>query len=239
MQISVRDIVKIFRVEEKTIYDWIAKKRMPCLKVNDQYRFNYIELLEWALEKKILLTADILALGERELNKSGVLADALKTGGVFYDIPGKDRQEVLRNVVDLLPVPADVDKQSLFEMFLARESMESTAIGNGIALPHLRNPVVLNIDEPFVALCFLKDAVDFNAYDRKPVSILFALVSPSIKMHLLLLSRLSFCLQDPGFQRRLSAKELKEPLIAEVIVIESRLISQRKADGRMKKKKAS
>lgn len=237
MQISVLDIMKIFEVEEKTIYDWIAKKKMPCVKVNEQYRFNTIGLLEWALKNRIKLTAGILALGERELKSAGVLADALGRGGIAADVQGKNREEVLENVVGLLPIPADVDKKSLLEMFLAREFMESTAVGNGIALPHLRNPVILNIEEPFIVLCFLKNAVDFNAFDRKPVSVLFVLVSPSIKTHLLLLSRLSFCLQDPGFQKFLRERSPKERLITEVIVIESRLISQEKADGRIAKKR--
>lgn len=239
MRISVLDIMKTFQVEEKTIYEWIARKKMPCVKVNEQYRSNPIELLEWALENRIRLTPEILALGERELGKPGVLAEALKTGGIHYDIPGGDRQEILRNAIGLLPIPAEVDKGSLLEMFLARESMESTAVGNGVALPHLRNPMVLNIEEPFVALCFLKNAVDFNAFDRKPVSVLFVLASPSIKTHLLLLSRLSFCLQDSGFQKYLKAKASKEQLIAEAIVIESRLVSQRKANGQTAKKRVS
>ena len=236
MQISVLDIMRIFQIEEKTIYGWIAKKHMPCVKINEQYRFNTIELLGWALENRVKLTADILALGERELEKSGVLAEALKIGGVYYDVRGQNRKEVLKNVVELLPFPADADKKSLLEMFLARESMESTAVGNGIALPHLRNPVILNIDKPFVALCFLKSPIDFNAFDHKPVSVLFVLVSSSIKTHLLLLSRLSFCLQDAGFQKRIQTKDLKEALTAEVIVIESRLIFQRKAAGKTAKK---
>lgn len=239
MQISILDIMRTFQVEEKTIYDWIAKKKMPCVKVNEQYRSNPIELLEWALEHRINLTPDIVALGERELGKPGILAEALKKGGIHYNIPGTTRQEVLQQAIELLPFPGDVDKKSLLEMFLAREAMETTAVGNGIALPHLRNPVVLNIEEPFVALCFLKNAVDFNAFDRKPVSILFVLVSPSIKTHLLLLSRLSFCLQDVGFQKYAKSRAPKEQLIAEMIVIESRLISHRKVQSKMTKKRGS
>ena len=229
MQISVRDLMRIFQAGEKTIYGWIAKKQMPCVKVNEQYRFNYVELLEWALENRIALTPDILALGEHKPNRACILADTLKAGGVYYDVQGRTREEVLKNVIELLPLPVEMDKKSLLEMFLARESMESTAIGNGIALPHLRNPVVLNVDEPLVSLCFLKNAVDFNASDRKPVSILFALVSPSTKIHLLMLSRLSFCLQDSGFQKYLRMKASKEQMVAEAIVVESRLALQRKA----------
>ena len=205
---------------------------MPCLKVNGQYRFNYIELLEWALQNGVVLTSGILNLCEQESGNSGILANALKAGGVYYDVPGKNREEVLRSVIELLPLPLEADKKSLLEMFLAREYMESTAVGNGIALPHLRNPAVLNIDHPLVTLCFLKDAVDFNAFDRKPVSILFGLVSPSIKMHLLLLSRLSFCLQDPGFQKYLQMRASREQILAEAMVIESRLSLERKDSSR-------
>ena len=239
MQISVRDLIKIFQVEEKTIYAWIAKKQMPCVKVNEQYRFNYVELLEWTLENRIKLTADILALSERETHGSSILSDALKAGGVYYGIPGKNREEVLKNAIEILPFPAEVDKHSLLEMFLAREALESTAVGNGIALPHLRSPVVLNVDEPFVAVCFLKNGVDFNAFDRKPVSILFTLVSPSVRTHLLMLSRLSFCLQDLGFQKYLQMKASKEQIVAEAIVIESRLALQRKANGKIANKQGS
>lgn len=232
MQISVRDIIRIFQVEEKTIYGWIANKQMPCVKVNQQYRFNYVELLEWALQNRITLTTEILALAEREPTGSSILASALKTGGVYYDVQGRNREEVLKNVIELLPLSVELDKKSLLEVFLARELMESTAIGNGIALPHLRNPVVLNVDEPLVTLCFLKNAVDFNASDHKPVTILFVLVSPSTKMHLLILSRLSFCLHDSGFQKYLQIKAPKEQIVAEAIVIESRLTLKRRANGK-------
>ena len=185
------------------------------------------------------VTADILALGEREPHGSSILSDALKAGGVYYEVPGRNREEVLKHVIEVLPLSDEVDKKSLLEMFLAREALESTAVGNGIALPHLRSPVVLNVEEPFVALCFLKKGVDFNALDHKPVSILFTLVSPSVKAHLLMLSRLSFYLQDLGFQKYLQMKASKEQIVAEAIVIESRLALQRKANGKTANKQGS
>ena len=67
MELSFKDIVKIFAVREEIVNDWIEKKRMPCIKVNEQYRFNYIELLDWALQKKIDLTPEALALATRSI----------------------------------------------------------------------------------------------------------------------------------------------------------------------------
>jgi len=78
--------------------------------------------------------------------------------------------------------------------------LESTAIGDGIAIPHVRNPIVLHVPQPVVTLCFLEAPVDFGALDEKPVHTLFTLISPTVKAHLHLLSRLAFALRNPDFK---------------------------------------
>jgi len=63
-----------------------------------------------------------------------------------------------------------------------------------------------------VTLCFLENPIDFKALDGKPVHILFTMISPTVRIHLHLLSRLGFMLRDPAvldaLQRRASADEL-------------------------------
>ena len=61
--------------------------------------------------------------------------------------------------VELMPLPEKVDRQFLLQVLVARESLGSTAVGKGIALPHVRNPVVMHIDRPMITLCFLENAV--------------------------------------------------------------------------------
>lgn len=221
MELTINDIIKIFRIPEQTVNSWIKKKGMPCAKANEQYRFNYIALLDWALKKKIKLTPEILALGDREKRNSDVLYQAIKTGNIYYDIPGDNREEALKAIVDVLPLPSRLNKASLWQMLIAREKMMSTAMGNGIAIPHVRNPVVLSVDQPSVTLCFLKNPVDFKALDRKPVYIVFTVLSPSVKKHLAILSRLAFCLQNTRLQEYLHARASNEQILAEVRVLES------------------
>lgn len=225
MELTINNIVKIFAVSEQTVNGWIEKKKMPCIKANEQYRFNYIELLDWALEKKIKLTPEVLALGDRENQGTSVLYQAVQNGRIHYDVPGGNREDVLKSVVDLLPLPPKVNKTSLWQMLIAREHMMSTAVGNGIAIPHVRNPVVLHIDHPFVTLCFLKKPVDFKAMDGKPVFILFTILSPSVKKHLAILSRLAFCLQNTKLQDYLHARASQEQILAEIRILESKLSS--------------
>lgn len=221
MELTINDIVRIFEVPEQTVNGWIDKKNMPCVRANEQYRFNYIELLDWALQKNIRLTPEVLAMGDQEDHDSSVLYQAIKDGDIHYDIPGDTREEVLKTIVDVLPLPPKLSKTSLFQMLIAREKMMPTAIGNGIAIPHVRNPVVLHVDHPSISLCFLKKPVDFKALDGKPVFIVFTILSPSIKKHLGILSRLAFCLQNAKLQEYLHRKAPREQILAEIRVLES------------------
>ena len=112
------------------------------------------------------------------------------------------------------------------------QNINSTAVGGGIAIPHVRNPIVLHIDQPVITMCFLKSPIDFNALDRKPVSILFIVLSPSIKMHLALLARLAFCLRDPKLQDYLHRKASREEVMADFFVLEAKLDVYKNGNGK-------
>jgi len=221
MQLTFKDVLEVFHVQEKTIHEWIEKKKMPFTMANEQHHFNYISLLDWALQNKIQLTPEILTLGERQKQQAGIIYDAIKIGGIFYDMPGDNKEEVIKAIVDVLPLPPKANKELLVSMFIAREKLSSTAVGDGIALPHVRNPVVLSIDQPSITLSFLKNSIDFNAQDHKPVHIIFTLLTPSVKVHMAILSRLAFCLQNPRLQECLQSKASSEQILAELRVLES------------------
>jgi PTS system nitrogen regulatory IIA component len=78
----------------------------------------------------------------------------------------------------------------------------------------VRNPVVLHVLRPSVTLCFLEHPIDFKAIDGLPVSILFTLISPTVRAHLHLLSRLGFVLQDKDFKATLKRQASREDLMA-------------------------
>src|SRR5208283_3836525 len=108
------------------------------------------------------------------------LYDALKSGGIHYRISGKDKPSVLHSVVETMNLPEEVDREFLYQVMLARETLGSTGIGDGIAIPHVRNPIVLHLPRPMVTLCFLERPVDFGAIDGQPVTTLFTLISPTV-----------------------------------------------------------
>lgn len=231
MQLTVRDVSKLFQVSEKTIYRWITQGVLPAYRVNDQYRFNRAELLEWATSRRMSVSPEIFAEPESSTTPLPKFVEALQAGGIFYRVGGTDKESVLRAVVETLRLPEEVDREFLLRVMLAREALESTGIGDGIAIPHVRNPIVLHVTRPLITLCFLEHAVDFGALDGKPVSIVFSLISPTVRAHLRLLSRLSFALQDPGFKSVVSRQGSRDEIFAEARRVEAALVRVPAANG--------
>jgi PTS system nitrogen regulatory IIA component len=200
-------------VSEKTIYRWIKQGTIPCYRINEQYRFNRAELLEWATSRRIQVSPEIFAEKFSSSTPLPTLLEALKAGGVYYRVGGTDQASVLRAVVDILHLPEEVDREFLYQVLLARETLGSTGIGDGIAIPHVRNPVVLHVSRPTISLCFLEQPIEFGAIDDKPVDTLFTLISPSVRAHLHLLSRLGIVLRNDEVKAALRSRATREELM--------------------------
>ncbi len=99
--------------------------------------------------------------------------------------------------------------------------MGSTGIGDGIAIPHVRNPIVLHLDEPFVTLALLRQPVEFEAIDGKPVHALFMVVSPTVPVHLRILAQLGFLLRDDELRAMIRRRASAEEIIGRVEMLEA------------------
>jgi len=223
MRLAVKDAARLLNVSEKTIYRWIADKKIPAHQIGDQYRFNRAELLEWATAQRINVSPEILSEPEANGVPLPTLVEALRAGGIFYRIAGRDKPSVLRSVVDVLQLPDEVDRQFLYDVLLAREALGSTGIGEGIAIPHVRNPIVLHLPRPMITLCFLEQPIDFGAIDGKPVQVLFTLISPTVRAHLHMLSRLMYLLHDRPFRAVLARPGSREELLEQAARVEASL----------------
>lgn len=199
MQLTVREVAKLFHVSERKVRSWIKDAGLSAYRVNETYRFNRAELLEWATSRNLEVPPDLFHNGDEETPPAS-FPDALAEGGIFHGVGGTDKTSVLHAVVEAMQLPAHVNRDLLLRVLLAREALGSTGLGDGIAIPHPRNPIVLHVDKPEVCLCFLANPIDFAAIDGKPVHTLFTLVSPTVRDHLHLLSRLAYSLKDAAFK---------------------------------------
>jgi nitrogen PTS system EIIA component len=232
VNLTVRDVAGLLKVSEKTVYRWIDQGILPAYRVKEQYRFNRAELLEWATSRKMNVSTELFEEPESSTVPLPGLADALQAGGIFYRVEGTDKVSVLRAVVEHMRLPEEVDRDFLLRVLIARENLQSTGVGDGIAIPHVRNPIVLHVSRPSITLCFLEKPVDYEALDGKPVGALFSLVSPTVRAHLRMLSRLAFGLHDAGFKRAVTEQASRDEILSEARRVEASLERQRKSRGK-------
>lgn len=231
MQIGVREAARLMNVSEKTIYRWIKQSKLPAYKVNEQYRFNRAEILEWATSNKVNVPVEMFEeQGEADARVPS-LVEAIRAGGIHYRLGGSDKATVLKSVMDVMPLPAEVDRSFLYRVLMARESLGSTAIGEGIAIPHVRNPIVMHIPCPMVTVCFLEHPIEFGALDGKPVHTLFTIISPTAKLHLSLLSRLAHALRQPAFRDVIVRQGSRDEIGAAATAVDGQLAVRPAGDG--------
>ena len=222
MRLGVKDVADRLGVSEKAVFHWVEREGLPATQVDGQFRFNPAAVYEWATSRGVPIPGNLFDEGggggvERPLTR------ALRAGGVVLGLEGEDKGAVLRAAVDRLKLPAHADRGVILHMLLAREKLGSTGIGEGFAIPHVRNPIVLRVPEPIVTLFALDRPIDFGAVDHRPVHSIFLAITPTTQSHLLVLSRLGAVLQDAGVRRVITERPDPEKILAEIERAESGL----------------
>jgi PTS system nitrogen regulatory IIA component len=229
MLLTVQDVARLLRTTDRQVYRWVDEEEIPYQRIRDQIRFNRTELLEWATSRRLPISLETFDEDDQEAEEpTPTLAAALQLGGVHQDAGGSDSSSVLRGVIDRTPLPASADRELVTEVLIAREAASSTAIGDGIAVPHVRHPIVAPGAPPSVGVHYLQTPIPFGAPDGKPVRTVFMIVSPTVRAHLRIFARLAHALQDPGFAQAIERRAPVAELVAEAARLEARLAG---ADG--------
>lgn len=194
--LSPEEAADLLGVPLDTFLRWVRQGKILLKERNGKTGIPYRELEQWARERHIHLEPRRERGGhtrDEEVN----LLDACRRGGVFFGVKASSVEDFLARAVELVPLPPEVDRENLLDRLLQREHMASTALGEGVAVPHPRKPLA-ELEKPIVSTFFLAEPLDFRAMDGKPVRVVFLMLSPSTREHLKLLSQLAFFLQSPA-----------------------------------------
>jgi PTS system nitrogen regulatory IIA component len=222
MHLTVADVAALLRTPSKQIYRWIDEGELNCNWFHDQPRFNRTELLEWATARRMPVAVDQFLDDEGDVQNFPTLAASLSVGGIHHHVAGVDRTAVLRSVVGVMNLP-EADKETLVEVLLVREATGSTGIGEGIAIPHVRHPIVMGGSPASISLCFLDHAVDFCAIDGSPVHTLFLMISTTVRGHLQTLAKLASALGDPAFRSAVLHRESADEILRQAARVDAGL----------------
>lgn len=132
---------------------------------------------------------------------------------VITNLEGKTKEQVINALVDTLSSKFDDDvlkeiRDGVFE----RESVMSTGVGKGLAIPHCKTKAV---SENYAAFAKLNKPLDYDSIDEEPVQIIFLLVGPDSKNshHIKLLSRISRLMNNASFREKILASKNKETIL--------------------------
>ena len=211
MDLKLKEVAELLNTPEKTVLGWVKDRKLRAYKIYNQYRFNRDELNEWILKGKIPVSAEVFQKVQTSVPVS--LMKLVMRGGICFDVDGENVREALSSAVHAIALPEEIDREEILSSLLEREEMMTTGLGEGIALPHPRNPILADVDSESVSICPLKHPVDFNAIDGLPVHTMIVILSANPRRHLEILSKVSFLCRQPDFVR-----SIKEHADAEEII---------------------
>ncbi len=140
------------------------------------------------------------------------IVDLLSKNSITLNAAPKSKAEAIDMLVDLQVKGGKIaDREAYKKGILAREEMSSTAVGEGIAIPHAKSTAV---KAPSLAAMTVPQGVDYEAMDDEPSNLLFMIAAPNDgDVHLEVLSRLMTILMDEDFRDKLLAASSKDAFL--------------------------
>lgn len=165
--LTIEEVAKYLRVSDRTVYDWAQKGEIPAGKIGTVWRFKKSEIEHWVNER---LSSDKKS-GDDEIQ----IRNILSPDRVVF-INQRTKHDALIQLSEVLAsAPQIKNKTELTEQILKREELMSTAIGRGIAIPHVR---LLSVTDLVMAIGVCKKPIeDFEPIDDQPVRLLFMIAA--------------------------------------------------------------
>lgn len=181
MDLKLKDVAELLNVSETTIRRWVSDGKIPYYRLSQQYRFSRSEIENWVLSCKQgkeefspFSQEDSDGSKERLGTHQFGLYRAIHKGGVYVDVPGVTKEEVIRNAMKEIARDLHLDAEVITELLLDREKLMPTALSNGVGVPHTRD-FLLQESFDVVAVVFPKQPIEYGALDGQPVHTLFFL----------------------------------------------------------------
>lgn len=149
-----------------------------------------------------------------DLNQSVDLAALIHRGGVFFDVEGSTPQEIYKTISSMIKIPDELTSEQIYNALCAREQVLSTAVGNGIALPHARASIIKDAEQQQICVVYLKNPIDMQAPDEREVYVMFVLLTQNSQVHLKVLTELAGLFRNLRFRKALEAHASEAELLS-------------------------
>lgn len=197
--LTIDEVAQYLRVSERTVYEWAQKGEIPAGKIGTVWRFKKSEIENWVNGRLSHSSA------QSDGKIFGSIKNVLSVDKIAF-LKHSTKHDALVELAELLSsAPQIKRKDELVSEIIKREQLMSTAIGRGIAIPHVRLSSITDLVMA-VGVC-TTPITDFEAVDDIPVSLIF-MIAAAYSQHSYYLRTLSY------FNSKLKNKELRDALIS-------------------------
>ena len=195
--LTIEEVANYLRVSDRTVYDWAQRGEIPAGKIGTVWRFKKSEVEKWVNDR--------LSSSDKRIKDDVVQVKNILAPNRVIFISQTSRHDALVELANTLSSAPQVKRSDeLVSEILKREELMSTAIGRGIAIPHVR---LSSVTDLVMAVGVCKTPVtDFQTIDDMPVSLLF-MIAAAYNQHSYYLQTLSY------FSAKLKKKELRDSLL--------------------------
>ena len=195
--LTIEEVAKYLRVSDRTVYDWAQKGEIPAGKIGTVWRFKKSEVENWVNER---LSS---SSNTKRTDASVQVKNILSPDRVVF-ITQSAKRDALTELANVLADAPQVKRgDELLSEILKREELMSTAVGRGIAIPHVRLSSVTDRVRA-VGVC-RTPLSDFQTVDDKPVNLLI-MIAAAYNQHTYYLQTISY------FSAKLKSQELRDAI---------------------------
>jgi PTS system nitrogen regulatory IIA component len=203
------ETARFLRVAEDTLERWVRQGLIRSLDRHG-HDFDRDELARWARDRGMRVEPDpALQPGKKE----AALVGAIERGAVTAGVKATSAMNAIQVAIESLSQLSPRLRTRLLDEVLERERMASTALGEGIAVPHPRAPLGDALEQPLISLVLLDTPLDWAAVDGELVHTVALLASPTAGAHLEILSQIGRAVRSAEVVRLLRSRLAKSALI--------------------------
>jgi len=204
---SVKVLAKQYKMSENNLKKIILENNITHDKQKGSLLVNVRAFDRWmATNIKTLPSEKLVEIETDEKKQVRLIHPMLNAKRVIFHPPDSTKIQVLTRLVESLAESGAVTKANvkpILKAVIERERLCSTAIMDGVAIPHPRSSMEKYVKEPQLVLAISKKGIHFESDDGKPTNLFFLICANSIDVHLKVMARLSRLLRSPKFRHEL------------------------------------
>jgi len=209
---SLEDFAKYIGMDAREVRKLADRGKLPGQKIGGDWRFNRARVTEWLQQELPTLEPERVVALERSMTDADgenarILTDLIGLEGIDTAFPAKTKASVLRELVRLAENTGLLyDPEGLLEALQEREELCTTALPNGMAIPHPRQPMPYVSAEPFVCMARTPRGIGFGSPEGKLTDVFILVCCHDDRHHLRVLARIVRVINNDVLQMIRSAE---------------------------------